>query len=73
MSKQLKSILTISPAFMLFVVFLILRLTDTIDWSWWWITAPLWAPAAFVIAIYAAVLVFTIITALFAAFLEIMP
>ena len=21
-----------------------LRLTGQIDWYWWWITAPLWAP-----------------------------
>lgn len=26
----------------LFVVFLVLKLTGYIDWSWWWITAPLW-------------------------------
>ena len=30
----------------LFVVFLVLRLTGTIDWSWWWVTAPLWIPWA---------------------------
>lgn len=29
----------------LFVVFLVLKLTHVIDWSWWWITAPLWGPA----------------------------
>lgn len=28
---------------LLFLVFLILKLTSVIDWSWWWITAPLWA------------------------------
>lgn len=28
----------------LFVAFLILKLTHVIDWSWWWITAPLWIP-----------------------------
>jgi hypothetical protein len=28
----------------LFIVFLILKLTDTIDWSWWWVTSPLWIP-----------------------------
>lgn len=27
---------------LLFIVFMILKLTHTIDWSWWWITAPLW-------------------------------
>lgn len=26
----------------LFIVFLVLKLTDTIDWSWWWVTSPLW-------------------------------
>lgn len=30
----------------LFLVFLILKLTDNIDWSWWWVTAPLWIPVA---------------------------
>ena len=30
--------------FILFIVFLVLKLTGTITWSWWWITAPLWAP-----------------------------
>lgn len=35
----------------LFVVFLVLKLTETIDWSWWWVTAPLWIPAALVLVI----------------------
>lgn len=26
----------------LFLVFLVLKLTNVIDWSWWWVTAPLW-------------------------------
>lgn len=26
----------------LFVVFLVLKLTGVIAWSWWWVTAPLW-------------------------------
>ena len=26
----------------LFLIFLVLKLTNVIDWSWWWITAPLW-------------------------------
>ena len=29
----------------LFLVFLILKLTDNIDWSWWWVTSPIWIPA----------------------------
>jgi len=33
----------------LFIVFLVLKLTDTIDWSWWWVTAPLWGPVALIL------------------------
>lgn len=35
----------------LFVVFLVLKLTETIDWSWWWVTAPLWIPVGLVLVI----------------------
>jgi len=28
----------------LFVVFLTLKLCDKIDWSWLWVTSPLWIP-----------------------------
>lgn len=27
----------------LFLIFLVLKLTGYIDWSWWWVTAPMWA------------------------------
>ena len=30
----------------LFIVFLVLKLTNVIDWSWWWVTSPLWIPFA---------------------------
>jgi hypothetical protein len=35
----------------LFLVFLVLKLTGNIDWSWWWVTSPLWIPLALIIAI----------------------
>lgn len=35
----------------LFIVFLILKLTNVIDWSWWWVTAPLWIPLGLVVMI----------------------
>jgi hypothetical protein len=31
----------------LFLVFLILKLTGFINWSWWWVTSPLWIPLVF--------------------------
>ena len=36
----------------LFIVFLVLKLTNTIDWSWWWVTAPLWIPVGIVIILF---------------------
>ena len=41
----------------LFLIFLVLKLTNYIDWSWWWITAPLWIPIA-IIAIVGLVAIF---------------
>lgn len=35
----------------LFLIFLVLKLTDTIDWSWWWVTSPLWLPWLFIIVL----------------------
>ena len=41
-----------SPSCMiLFIVFLVLKLTNVINWSWWWVTAPLWIPIAILIGI----------------------
>jgi len=39
------------PAFLLFLVFLILKLCKVITWSWWWVTAPLWIPIGIVLVI----------------------
>ena len=35
----------------LFVVFLVLKLTGNIDWSWWWVTSPIWIPLLAAVAI----------------------
>ena len=37
-----KRVSGVSPAFLLFLVFLVLKLTGFITWSWWWVTCPLW-------------------------------
>ena len=29
------------------IVFIVLKLTHVIDWSWWWVLAPLWFPTVF--------------------------
>ena len=37
--------------FTLFIILLVLKLADVIDWSWWWVTFPLWLPVALVITL----------------------
>ena len=31
----------------LFLIFLVLKLTDHLDWSWWWVFSPLWISVLF--------------------------
>ncbi len=33
------------------LIFIVLKLTGTIDWSWVWVTSPLWGGIALVIAV----------------------
>ena len=35
----------------LFLIFLVLKLTHTINWSWWWVFAPIWAGPALILVI----------------------
>ncbi len=44
----------------LFVVFLVLKLTGNIDWSWWWVTSPIWIPVALAF-LFLIILMFVVI------------
>lgn len=46
---------------LLTILFIALKLTDVITWSWWWVLAPMWIP-------FAIVLLFIIFGAIFVAF-----
>jgi hypothetical protein len=39
----------------LFLIFMVLKLTNYIDWSWWWITAPLWIPLLIILGVLAVI------------------
>lgn len=47
----------IGLAGILFIVFLVLKLTHVINWSWWWVTCPLWAPVALFFGVLAIIAV----------------
>ena len=40
------------------VVFVILKLTGYIDWSWWWVTVPFWG--VLTVQLLAAIIVYLI-------------
>ena len=37
---------------LLTIAFIVLKLTDCIDWSWWWVLSPIWIPIAFILAFF---------------------
>lgn len=54
----------ISLSTVLFIVFIILKLTGVISWSWWWITAPLWIPFGIIFVLTFVGVLLTIIVRL---------
>ncbi len=38
---------------LLTIVFITLKLTETIDWSWWWVLSPMLIPLAIALAGFA--------------------
>lgn len=42
---------------LLFIALLVLKLTHVIDWSWWWITAPLWGGFAIFLVVFVLILI----------------
>ena len=51
MSEERK---TVNVGFMglLALIFITLKLTGFIDWSWWYVTAPLWGGVVLILVIY---------------------
>ena len=45
----------------MFLLFLGLKLGKVIDWSWWWVTAPLWGGAALFLLVLLIVSVLVLI------------
>lgn len=52
----------------LFIVFITLKLCNVIDWSWWWVTSPLWIPVVGFVMVMVAIGVIVGAFALFAWF-----
>jgi hypothetical protein len=70
MSTKSNSGTGLSLSAVLFIVFLVLKLTGNIDWSWWWVTSPLWIPFALGLAIVGFVFLVIIVALIFGASVE---
>lgn len=42
---------------LLAILFIALKLTDVIDWSWWWVLSPIWIPTAIVLLVLAIIFI----------------
>lgn len=50
---------------LLLVAFVVLKLTDVIGWSWWWVLLPLWGPMFFLIVVVLVAFVFVLAGAVY--------
>lgn len=55
---------------LLTIVFITLKLTGHIDWSWLWVLAPLWLPFAIVLGSIATFFIIAGVVVIIAAVLE---
>lgn len=46
---------------LLTIAFIVLKLTNMITWSWWWVLSPIWIPICLGIGIFAIIVVYFVI------------
>jgi hypothetical protein len=63
MIRMRRNTVQIGPGFLgiLTIVFITLKLTDHIDWSWIWVLAPMWIPIAVFVLFLGIVAVFAVL------------
>lgn len=48
----------VSLTTVLVLIFTVLKLTNNIDWSWWWVFSPYWIPIALAAICLASICIF---------------
>ena len=59
MSENKTTSTSIGLGTIIFLIFLVMKLAkigDVANWSWWWVTAPLWIPVLLALAVFSIVL-----------------
>lgn len=68
MSKEKTATGGIGLGGLIFIVFLVMKLAEigqVANWSWWWVTSPLWIPFVLIFGIIGLVALFALIAAIF--------
>ena len=63
--------INMSWGFLTSLIFMILKLTGVIDWSWWVVTMPLWLPYALVIGFFLIIVVIYLVLIIIQSIYEI--
>ena len=50
---------------LLTILFIGLKLTKYIDWSWWWVLSPIWIPALILIGLVIIIVLICLVKMLF--------
>jgi len=58
MSKETNTTIGGSASTLLGITFIVLKLTNVINWSWWWVLSPFWIPLSIAILILIGIIVF---------------
>jgi phosphoglycerol transferase MdoB-like AlkP superfamily enzyme len=58
--------LTLNVLPLLGILFVALKLTNVIDWSWWWVTSPFWGGPAIILAVLILIIPAAVISVFFA-------
>jgi len=43
------------------IVFVVLKLLEKIDWSWWWVLSPIWIGACLLVVVLIVLLILAVI------------
>lgn len=62
--KQREAAVYRGPGFgsLLTLVFIVLKLIGVINWSWWWVLAPLWIPVGIVLVLVVIISIIVLFT-----------
>lgn len=56
----------------LFFIFLVMKFMHYIDWSWWWVTVPLWLPIALTLGAISTLCIIALIMMLIGSILAVL-